>query len=230
MNDILNQLHDEFRHLGRSVDSERTCCEFRARHPEVALDGVTDLFELVRALDLRGGRSVEERAAIVTALLIDADNPLLRRALFETLLAGLVSTCRSLRFGHGVYDDPGEFVHLACVSLSEILVEWAGQSRRFAAPDVLSALRGRLRRQLLGEKHHVWRFSPITPSNEPAGDESTLFRDLLMMMDGPDARHARNVYERLVMHTSFRDLATKNLTTIARLHHEMEQFVRRALL
>jgi hypothetical protein len=48
-----------------------------------------------------------------------------------------------------LWTEPGEMVDEAVAVLDDLLREWAGQSRPFAGPDLLSALRGRLRRWLL---------------------------------------------------------------------------------
>ena len=117
------------------------------------------------------GASVLERAAIVRALLEEASDPDIHRALLQTLLPGVVSVCRQLRFGDGIVDEPSETVAMAISLLSELLVDWAGQSRQYAAPDLLSALRGRLRRWLLKEKEAMRQVSQFE-AVERAAEES----------------------------------------------------------
>ena len=150
--DLLGNLRLEWRRVGRSPSAREATRRLDERHRELRLEAQDDLFDVVALLESRSGRNVLERAQIVRALLEEASNPDVHRALLQTLLPGVVSVCRQLRFGDGIIDDPGETLSMAVSLLSELLIDWAGQSRQYAAPDLLSALRGRLRRWLLKEK------------------------------------------------------------------------------
>src|ERR1700693_2947453 len=67
--DLLENLRREWRHVGHGTDARHSFACFAQRHPDLAIDGLADLGDLVGALETRGGRSVLERARIVTALL-----------------------------------------------------------------------------------------------------------------------------------------------------------------
>ncbi len=151
-NDLLGQMRYEWLHVGRSTRARSAMTTLAERHQDLDLGGLSDLCDVVSLLEARGGRNVLERAEIVRALLEEANDPQIHRALLQTLIPGIVSVCRQLRFGDGIVEDPSETVGVALGLASELLVDWAGQSRQYAAPDILSALRGRLRRWLLKEK------------------------------------------------------------------------------
>jgi hypothetical protein len=121
--------------------------------PSVVLpQGVVDLEGLVRALEPRGGLDPIARARVVAALLTRANDDLVRRCLLQTLLPGIVSVARQLQFGAGVADSARTFLAEALSEAVELLVDWAGEHRGYAAPDLLNALRCRLRRRMLAEK------------------------------------------------------------------------------
>ncbi len=141
--DILTNMRTEWRWIGRRPSARAALRRLDERHPDLRLAEEHDLCDLLGLLESRGGRSVLERAEIVRALLEEATDPDIHRALLQTLLPGVVSVSRQLRFGDGVVDEPSEMVSVAISLLSELSVDWAGQSRTYAAPDLLSALRGR---------------------------------------------------------------------------------------
>ena len=103
-------------------------------------------------LEPNGGLDRLHRARILAALLLGAGDPLVRRCLLQTLLPGIVSVARKLRFGEGIADSPRTFLADAIVEAIELLEDWAGQSRPYAGPDLLGALRCRLRRKMLADK------------------------------------------------------------------------------
>lgn len=169
-----------------------------------------------------------ERAAIVQCLLEEAKDPWIARALLQTLLPGLVAVARQLRFGDGVVDDPGETVSVAVASLAELIHDWAGQSRPFAGPDLLSALRGRLRRWLLKEKRAR---ADVTPTpEEPATENSGLRTRLETLCTGTSERLARLTYARVFEGRSLAELAQADHSTSASLRQELRQFASRHLI
>jgi len=128
--DLLGQLRRDWRRLGSSSDARVALALLVDRHGDLGLEHLWDLTDVVAALEARGGRHVLERAAIVRALLEEAHHPLLRRTLLQTMLPGIVSVCRQLRFGDGIIRDPGETVAMAVGLASELMVDWAGQLSR----------------------------------------------------------------------------------------------------
>jgi hypothetical protein len=228
--DYLGQLRSDWRWLSRTVQSRRAYQSLRERHPQLALDGLHDLGDVVDALDTSAGRSVLERAAIVQALLIEASDDLTRRALLQTLLPGVISVCRQLRFGQGIVDDPREIVAVAVSLLVELLLDWSGQSRAYAAPDVLSALRCRLRRWLLKEKD-ARRHQGFADDGEPEGPSaSPLQARLETLRDGPHDRLARLTYQCVFAGISLHELARTDHSSVPMLKKELQVFALAHLL
>ncbi len=226
--DLLSEFRAEWRHAGRDPASRAACRELSAAHPELALEGCRDLFDAVALCESRGGRSVLERAALVRALLEGARSRSVQRALVQTLLPGLVSVCRQLRFGEGIVDEPAETVATAVSLLGELVIDWAGQSRPYAAPDLLSALRGRLRRWLLKEKaaREVGRLD----LERPAAEGSPLLARLSDLATGPHARLARLTYARVFEGRSLRELAAADHSHPQTLQGELRHFAQHHLL
>lgn len=227
--DLLDQLRREWRRHGRTPAAQRAAETFRDHHPTLALHGVLDLCDLVAALDRHGGRTVDERAAIVAALLSDARDPQLHRALLQTLLPGVVSVCRQLRFGDGVVERPSDLTDEAIVVCSELLQQWAGQVRPYAGPDVLSALRGRLRRWLLKEKASRQSVNAVD-TDRAANDDDGILRELRAQLDGEHAATAALVYARVYEDTPLRVLAQRASMSPTALQGELRQFALQFLL
>lgn len=228
--DYLRQLRDDWRWHGRTDESRRACHKLRRRHPDLALEGLDDLYGVVSALDKGGGRSVLERARIVQTLLEEAADEAIRRALLQTLLPGVVSVCRQLRFGQGIVDEPHESVAAAVSLLSELIVDWAGQSRPYAAPDLLSALRGRLRRWLLKEKQARLATSHHEDFETIAAEVSPLLTRLETLQRGPHERLARLTYRCVFAGVPLRELAREDHSSVPTLKRELQVFALAHLL
>jgi hypothetical protein len=185
---------------------------------------------VVRLLERGGGRSVLERAEIVKALLEESCNPAIHRALLQTLLPGIVSVCRQLRFGEGIIADPSETLTMALGLASELLSDWAGQSRQYAAPDIVSALRGRLRRQLLKEKAALRALSYFEPGDEPANEGSSLLTRLTSFQGSQYERLARLTFARVFEGRSLRELAGEDHSAPGSLQAELQHFAIRHLI
>lgn len=228
--DLLGQLRQEWRRLGRSPAARRSARGLVDRHPDCALGGVADLGDVVDALERGGGRTVEQRAAIVTALLEDAADPLVHRALLQTLLPGVVSVCRQLQFGRGIIAEPSETLNEAISMTSELLVDWRGQHRTYAAPDLLSALRGRLRRWLLKEKAARLSLAAGEAHDPAATEASPLLTRLASHRGGPHDRLARITYARVFEGRALRELAAADRSAPRALQQELQQFATKFLL
>ena len=228
--DLLGQLRREWRRLGCSSDARVALALLVDRHGDLGLEHLTDLGDVVAALEARSGRNVLERAAIVRALLEESRHPLLRRTLLQTMLPGIVSVCRQLRFGDGIIRDPSETVAMAVSLASELLVDWAGQSRQFAAPDILSALRGRLRRWLLKEKEALRSVSAYDQNEEPAAASSPLETRLNSYRGSQYDRLARLTYARVFEGRSLRELARDDHSAPSSLQAELQHFAIRFLI
>jgi hypothetical protein len=228
--DLLEQLRREWRHVGHGAPSRASFLALSDRHRGLALNGLGDLGDVVGALETGGGRSVLERARIVTALLEDAGDPMVRRCLLQTMIPGVVSVCRQLRFGQGIVRDPAETLAVAVSLVSELIHDWAGQSRNYAAPDLLSALRGRLRRWLLKEKASARLAAAFDPSREPAAESSPLATRLEGLRGGTHDRLARLTYARVFEGRSLRELATADHCAPRTLQAELRTFALSHLL
>jgi hypothetical protein len=227
--DLLGNLRHEWRRLGRSHGARAATRRLDERYPELDLAAQEDLCDVVALLESRSSRKVLERAAIVRALLQEASDPDVHRALLQTLLPGVVSVCRQLRFGDGIVDEPSETVAMAVSLLSELLVDWAGQSRQYAAPDLLSALRGRLRRWLLKEKEALRQVSPFE-AVERAAEESSPLLTRLQSLRGEHDRLVRLTYARVFEGRSLRELADHDHSAPVSLQSELQHFAVRYLL
>ncbi|HVA53610.1 MAG TPA: hypothetical protein VNF05_08885 [Acidimicrobiales bacterium] len=228
--DLLGNLRLEWRRVGRSSSAREATRRLDERHRELRLEDQGDLCDVVALLESRSGRTVLERAQIVRALLEEASDPDLHRALLQTLLPGVVSVCRQLRFGDGIVDDPSETLSIAVSLLSELLVDWAGQSRQYAAPDLLSALRGRLRRWLLKEKEAVKVVSRFDDVDRAADESSPLLTRLETMRGGEHDRLVRLTYARVFEGRSLRELAADDHSAPVSLQSELQYFAVRFLL
>jgi hypothetical protein len=204
--------------------------ELRSRHPEVCLDGLDDLGDVVRTLEAHGGRSVLERASIVSALLEEAGDAQIHRALLQTMIPGVISVCRQLRFGEGIIDDPSETVGVALALASELMVDWAGESRQYAAPDLLSALRGRLRRWLMKEKAARNSLADFDQRDETARESSPLLTRLQSLRGGQYERLARLTYARVFEGRTLREVANDDHSSPATLQKELQRFAVRFLI
>jgi len=227
--DILQQLRRDWDYRSRSRESRLALHRFDDAHPELALSGIEDLGGVLGLLESRSGRCVLEKARILQALLVEAHDELLRRALLQTLLPGIVSTCRQLRFGDGIIDDPSETLGVAIALCAELLVEWAGQSRPYAGPDILSALRGRLRRWLLKEKAAQQGSTALPEDSAVAADESHIMTRLIMAAEH-DPRLAQLAYARIFDDAPLKALAAEDHSSIPTLRLELERFALRELL
>ncbi len=228
--DYLSQLRNDWRFEGRSNPSRLACARLRSLHVRLALDDAEDLFDVVTALDTGAGRSVIERACIVQALLMESHDVVVARALLQTLLPGVVSVCRQLRFGEGIVDEPHETVAVAVALLNDLIRDWASQSRRYAAPDLLSALRGRLRRWLLKEKCARLVTAPLASLEPVAEESSTLLTRLETLRHGPHDRLAHLTYQCVFAGVSLSDLARADHSSLPTLKRELQVFALAHLL
>ncbi len=216
--------------MGRTNAARESLVGLCLRHPELGLGQLNDLCEVVDALEARGGRSVLARAEIVRALLLEADDPQIHRTLLQTLIPGIVSVCRQLRFGDGIIADPSETVAMALGLASELLVDWAGESRQYAAPDILSALRGRLRRWLLKEKVALRSVSNFDQIDDPAEVASPLLARLNSFRGSQYDRVARLTYARVFEGRSLREVAAGDHSAPGTLQKELQHFAVRFLI
>jgi len=219
--DVLSQLREEWRRLGRSAASRRALASLRATHGEVVPARIGDLAELVAALEPHGGLATLARARLVEALLARAQDPVLRRCLLQTLLPGIVSVARVLQFGEGIADSPRTFLADALAEAVELLLDWAGQQRPYAAPDLLAALRCRLRRRMLADKVRRAELTPVPERSDAAGMETALFSHELATAASEGVTDVDLVYARYVLGFTATELATATGTSTGALRRRL---------
>jgi hypothetical protein len=120
---------------------------------------VGNLAELVSALSLSSGRlSRNEAAEVITAMLRSADvDALVPRAIIEALIPGILALPRSLDLADGPWCDFDAFYADAISALWELTTRWSGTNRPYAAGDLLSGVRTRLRTLQSSERRHRCR-------------------------------------------------------------------------
>ncbi|MGH9045391.1 MAG: hypothetical protein ACRDVP_11280 [Acidimicrobiales bacterium] len=127
-----------------------------ALEPVVASTGALDLADLVLLLrQAIGDASATWAPAVVQAMLrSESADPLIARAMLQALLPGLVNTARRLSWGAGgEWTDGGAFFSDLIATAWEVIAEWSGEDRPYALLDLLSAIRCRMRRAILGGRH-----------------------------------------------------------------------------
>jgi hypothetical protein len=173
----MDQLSQHWAADNRSAESRKALRSLAAAEPVVAAVGASDLGELVRWL--RAGASPVQRtsdrarsAAVLRAMLRSQGvHPLLPRAVLQALLPGLVGVARRLDWGAGgEWADGGAFFVDVITTAWEVIVEWAGEDREYAVLDLLSAVRCRLRRQLLRHRAVVERTAPVPDDDATSVD------------------------------------------------------------
>jgi hypothetical protein len=122
---------------------------------------VGNLAELVATLSISSGRlSRNEAAEVITAMLRSADvDALVPRAIIEALIPGILALPRSLDLADGPWCDFDAFYGDAISVLWELTTRWSGTHRPYAAGDLLSAVRTRLRTLQSSERRHRSRQS-----------------------------------------------------------------------
>lgn len=171
----IHQLNADWAACSRSSASRQALLGLAAAEPVIAALGTHDLGELVTVVAGSGpGRAgaqlkPEEAGAVVSAMLRSQRvHPLVTRAIVQTIIPGLVGVARRLSWGAGgEWRDGGAFFSDLVTTAWEVVIEWSGQSRPYAAPDLLSAVRCRLRRQLLRYRGRADR-----PGSDPGRDDA----------------------------------------------------------
>ena len=154
----LDDLRREWSAIRRSSASRHATLDVVAHHEGRSLLelGVVDLGDIVTLLEPEGPLSQLERAELAATLLERSpSDPLIARALLQTILPGIVSVARRLRWGQSVGEEPAVFLADLITSAFELIVEWGGQRRPYAVPDLLNALRCRMRRRMEAEVNHA---------------------------------------------------------------------------
>ena len=184
---ICKQLHAEWRAIAHSADSRRALEALAAREPVVAALGCADLGELVDLV--QHDRLHHDRKAPVVAAMLHSSraHPVIARALVQTLYPGLTRVVRALGGLQAHWGDLDGCFDEAVVVLWTVLDEWAGSDRPYAGPDVLSAVRCRMRRQALAAETERRRLIglDVLRNRVPAAPDRSDLEELAVALDDP---------------------------------------------
>jgi len=155
----IRQLRAEWQALGTAPASRTACHRLAAREPVVAHLQVNDLAELVDVLSLSSRRlSRNEAAAVITAMLRSAGvDALIPRAIIQALIPGVVALARRIESANGPWGDLDQFFVDAISCLWEQITTWSGTTLPYAAGNLLSGVRTRLRTLQASERRHSAR-------------------------------------------------------------------------
>ena len=155
----IKRLRTEWQAIGTTPQSIAACHRLAQCEPVVADLEVGNLTELVAALSLSSGRlSRNEAAEVITAMLRSADvDALVPRAIIEALIPGILALPRSLDLADGPWCDLDHFFVDAISCLWEQIITWSGTTHPYAAGDLLSGVRTRLRTLQASERRHRCR-------------------------------------------------------------------------
>jgi hypothetical protein len=157
----IKRLRSEWQAIGTTPQSSTAYHRLAQCEPVVARLKVGSLAELVAALSLSSGRlSRNEAAEVITAMLRSADvDALVPRAIIEALIPGLLAIPRRFDLAEGPWCDLDAFHADAVSALWELTTRWSGTHRPYAAGDLLSGVRTRLRTLQSSERRHRSRQS-----------------------------------------------------------------------
>jgi DNA-directed RNA polymerase specialized sigma24 family protein len=174
-------------------------------------------YELVEHMRRATGRQCREEAAnLIRVLLREASvDPFVSRLLVQALLPGLISVAGKLQWGRGgEWKNGDEFFSELLTTTWVTIDEWTGQDRPYAVLDLLSAIRCRLRRQLLRSKEQHLRQQPLpqglltTLTVRPETDLEELTRILIdLRQQGMRADEVQVLYAQHVLGFSISELA-----------------------
>jgi len=151
----IDQLTIDWRAISRGSESIRALELLAAKEPEVAATHALDLEELVGLLrGTIGDPSATWAPRVLQAMLrAQSVHPLISRAILQALVPGLVTVARRLSWGSGGdWIDGGTFFSDLITTAWEVITEWRGEDRPYALLDLLSAVRCRMRRQILSRR------------------------------------------------------------------------------
>jgi hypothetical protein len=171
----IDRLTAEWEHVCRGPESRVAVRLLASAEPDVALAGAADLGELVTMLRAAiGDRRATWAPRLFQAMLRSQSvHPLVSRAILQALLPGLVAVARRLSWGAGGdWSDGGAFFGDLLTTAWEVVTEWSGDDRAYAVLDLLSAIRCRMRRQIL--RHRTEREVAVGPAFERVHDRGTV--------------------------------------------------------
>ncbi len=222
---LIDQMAAEWHSIGRSPTAVRVLRELARRDPGLATlvlgSGPCPApcptpYDLVEHMRRASGRAQREEAArLLSVLLREADaDPFVCRMLVQLLVPGLVTVAGKLQWGRGgEWQNGEEFFGELLATTWLVLQEWSGQDRPYAVLDLLSAIRCRLRRQLLRSKDLGGRSVPLGTDavDEPSPRSETDLEELARILidlhhDGMRADEIQVLYAHHVLGYSMAEL------------------------
>ena len=234
----LDDLRSEWQIVSRTKEARSAVAIVIDAHAEVDLAAllVRDLADLVVLLEPDSALNQLARAQVVATMLRLAPlHHLIGRALLQTLLPGVVSVARRLHWGASVGEEPAVFLADLITAAYELIVEWGGQQRPYAAPDLLNALRCRMRRRMDSMRRDAVlslddEGRPIEPvSSEDPDPWESLEGMLRELGESLDPVGAAALYGREVLGYSYRELAVMTGVSARTLSEAGKAMARRIL-
>jgi hypothetical protein len=148
----IDQLMIDWQAVGRGAESERVLTLLASQESAVASTGARDLHELVAMLrGAIGDQGGTWAPGVLQAMLRSGSlHPLIPRSILQAILPGLVTVARRLSWGSGgEWPDGGTFFSDLLTTAWEVINDWRGDDRPYALLDLLSAVRCRMRRQVV---------------------------------------------------------------------------------
>jgi len=214
----IRALRIEWRALGTGLTSRTACHRLATCEPVIAHLHVSDLAELVSALSpSSAGLSRDDAADVITAMLHSATlDPLIARAIIQALLPGILGLARRIDGSAPPWGDLDTFYGDAVSCLFEQITTWAGTRRPYAAGDLLSGVRVKLRTLQVSEARHRSRcldssaaLEDIPRSLGPSGEELLAASIIEAAGDGLAALDAAVLYTTRVLGLSLREVAER---------------------
>jgi hypothetical protein len=204
----IRQLRNEWRAIGTSRVSRTAFHRLAECEPVTARLDLDNLSELVSALSLSSvALSRNEAAAVIAAMLHSATvDPLVPRAIIQALIPGILGLARRIDWAAPPWNDLDAFYGDAVSCLFEQIRMWSGTQRPYAAGDLLSGVRTKLRTLQVSEARHRSRrldtsaaLEAIPGSIGPSGEELLAASIIEAAGDGLAASDATVLYATRVL-------------------------------
>lgn len=236
--DHLNREWEAHRH---SAESRKAFQQLVTIEPQLATVGAADLGDLIDWLSSRRGAAGRAAAATVVRAMVRSQGAhrMITRAILQAVLPGLVGVARRLSWGSGGdWPDGGAFFTDTVTTAWEVVVEWSGQDRPYAVLDLLSAVRCRLRRQILRQRNRSAKLDlGMEPEDAPAVALDSGITDLETLARAIEAHGDQDLdrldgavlYANRVLGLSMAEMSQRTGISRFRLEHRRERAIRTLL-
>lgn len=223
--------HSEWAAIGTAGPSRLALLRLAGVEPDVRAVGTHDLAGLVAAVSGRRRRLGAEASARVLSAMVRSGgvDPLVPRAIVQAMLPCILATATALGAG-GPWEDLDAVVADAVCMAWEITVRWQGQYRPWAARDLASALRLRLRRERLvwyrrAEQQGIGQsFKAVTyPGEERSALEALASAIASRVGDGLSRPDAVALYGRRVLGLTRAELAERTGETLRQVEYRTKR-------